>query len=253
MRLMQFKQVAASVIVSAAACAPVFAATDAQTPWDELVEKTVANGRVDYAAAAQDRPLLSAYLVSIREASPASLSRPKQLAFWINAYNACVFKAVLDHPGIKSVKEVRGFFDKLTYRVAGRDLTLNEIENAGRALGDWRVHFAVVCASASCPPIRAEAYSAEWLDAQLTDQAKAFMNNRKDGIRVEGSTLFVSPIFKWYAKDFIPDGKVTAQALIQLLTPYLSTDLINAAQGKKLSLKFIDYNWSLNSQSKPRG
>ena len=239
----RFIPLAALAVVVAA---PVVFA-DVNAPWDELLEKVVSHARVDYAGVARDRQSLSAYLIALREMDPSSLPKTAQLAFWINAYNACVFKGVLDHPGIKSVKEVKGFFDHLTYRVAGRDMTLNDIESAGRALGDWRIHFAVVCASASCPPIRPEAYNPEWLDAQLIEQVRTFMSNRKDGIRVEGSTLWVSPIFKWYAKDFIPDGKLTADNLFSLLSSYLSTDLVNAIQGKKLSLKFLNYDWSLNN------
>ena len=237
------------LLMALAACFGAASAgfADAPTPWDELVEKHVSSGRVDYGGVAKDRQNLSVYLASIREINPSAMSKQAQLAFWINAYNACAFKGVLDNPGIKSVKEVKGFFDRLTYRVAGSDMTLNGIEAAGRALGDWRMHFAVVCASASCPPIRAEAYSAEWLDAQLAEQVKIFMNNRKDGIRIEGGTLWVSSIFKWYAKDFIPDGKVAPGNLLQLLAPYLPADIISATQGKKLSLKFLNYDWSLNS------
>lgn len=227
---------------------PVFAKGFNHAPWDGLAERFVADGRVDYAAINKDRPLLSAYLVSIREADPSGWPRQEQIAFWINAYNACVFKAVLDYPNIKSVKEVKGFFDRLTFRVAGKERTLNQIENAGRALGDWRIHFAVVCASASCPPIRPEAYQAEWLDAQLAEQVKLFLANRKDGMRLEGETLWVSSIFKWYAKDFIPGGRMNAENLLKLLTPYLPADIAAASQEKKLSLKLIDYDWSLNRQ-----
>ena len=233
-----------------AACAtPVSAAEINHKPWDELTEKYVAGGRVDYAGVATDRQLLSVYLVSLREADPSQLpSKQARLAFWINAYNACVFKGVLDHQPITSVKDVKGFFDRLTYRVAGRDLTLNEMEGAGRALGDWRIHFAVVCASASCPPIRSEAYNAEWLDAQLTEQAKSFLANRQDGLRIDGSTLWVSSVFKWYANDFM-QGKVTADSLAAVLEPYLSPDILQAIRGKKLALKFLTYDWALNSRA----
>lgn len=234
----------------AAVAAPAMAAPGDvnHAPWDALTEKYVADGRVDYAGVAKDRQLLSTYTVSLREADPSKLpSKPAQLAFWINAYNACVFKGVLDHRPIQSVKDVKGFFDRLTYRVAGRDLTLNEIESAGRALGDWRIHFAVVCASASCPPIRSEAYTAEWLDAQLTEQVKRFLGNRRDGLRIEGSTLWASPIFKWYAKDFV-QGTMTADSLAAVLGQYLSPDILQAIRGRKLALRFLHYDWSLNSR-----
>ena len=220
------------------------------TPWDELMERYVADRTVSYVGIAREQPALERYLASLAKTDPAQLpSNRARLAFWINAYNACVIQGVLDHQPIASVKDVKGFFDRLRYRVAGRDLTLNEIEHEGRALGDWRIHFGVVCASKGCPPIRSEAYAAEWLEAQLTDQLKAFLKNSRDGLRVEGSTLFVSSIFKWYAKDFV-QGKLTAEALVDVLEPYLDRPVVEAVRGKRLALKFLPYDWSLNAMGR---
>jgi hypothetical protein len=173
--------------------------------WDLLLKRHVASGLVNYEGFRRDRAALERYAASLQDVQPSQLgSHQAQLAFWINAYNANVVKGVLDHDPMASVKEVKGFFDRIRYRVAGRELTLNEVEGEGRALGDWRIHFAVVCASSSCPPLRAEAYAADQLDAQLAEQTRQFLDNPQRGLRIEDGTLWVSKIFDWYTIDFIP-------------------------------------------------
>ena len=223
--------------------------------WDLLLKRHVASGLVDYEGFRQDRAALDRYVVSLQDVQPSQLgSRQAQLAFWINAYNANVVKGVLDHYPITSVKEVKGFFDRLRYRVAGRELTLNEIEGEGRALGDWRVHFAVVCASSSCPLLRAEAYAEERLDAQLTEQTRQFLDNPQRGLRIEGGTLWVSKIFDWYTTDFIPTKelglfrRLTPEKLLPVLAPYLTPEVQRAVRQQTLELRFMEYDWSLNAQ-----
>jgi hypothetical protein len=217
------------------------------TAWDLLLKRHVASGLVDYEGFQQDRAALERYLASLQDVQPSQLgSRDAQLAFWINAYNAYVVKGVLDHYPIASVKEVKGFFDRIRYRVAGRELTLNEIEGEGRALGDWRIHFAVVCASSSCPILRPEAYAADRLEAQLTEQTREFLNDPQRGLRIEAGTLWVSKIFKWYAKDFVPKGPLTAASLWPVLNSYITVEGLPPIAD--MPLKFLDYDWSLNVQ-----
>ena len=219
--------------------------------WDGLLRRHVQAGLVDYAGVAKERETLDRYLASVAEVSPSQWpSKQAQLAFWINAYNACVFKGVLEHSPLKSVKDVKGFFDKIRYRVAGRDLVLNEIEAQGRALGDWRVHVGVVCASSSCPPIRAEAYVPDRLEAQLTEQVTQFFNDPQRGLRREANTLWLSKIFKWYAPDFVPGGKLMSESLLPVITPYVEAAVAQAIAQQKPTLKFLDYDWSLNGQVK---
>lgn len=240
------------VILFFAAVSGVTAAGDVDhSLWNSLVTGTVNEGRVDYERVAKDRAKLDSYLASLQTVDPSQLPSDKaRLAFWINAYNACVFKGVLDHYPLKSVKDVKGFFDGIPYRIAGRNMTLNQIENAARALKDWRIHFAVVCASASCPPIRSEAYTAGRLGMQLDEQVKTFLGNHRDGMRLEAAAWHVSSIFKWYAKDFVP-GKMSADALVMVLRPYLDSVTLEMLDEPELSLKYLPYDWSLNRQNKP--
>ncbi|MBI3320504.1 MAG: DUF547 domain-containing protein [Candidatus Omnitrophica bacterium] len=227
-----------------------------QAAWDGVLQRYVAEGLVDYDGLRADRASLDRYLASLSAADPSRWpSQEARLAFWINAYNACVFKGVLDHFPVKSVKEVRGFFDRLRYQVAGRDMTLNQIEREGRVLGDWRIHVAVVCASSSCPPLRAEAYVPERLNDQLADQATQFLKDPRHGLRLDGSTLWLSKIMDWYAGDFLktspagPAGKLTSEALLPVLTPYLDAGVVSAISQQKPGIKFFDYDWSLNIKS----
>jgi len=225
------------------------------TAWGLLLKRHVVSGLVDYEGLRQDRATLDRYVVSLQDVQPSQLGSPQaQLAFWINAYNANVVKGVLDHGPIASVKEVEGFFDRIRYRVAGRDLTLNEIEGEGRALGDWRIHFAVVCASSSCPPLRAEAYAADRLESQLAEQTRQFLDNPQRGMRIEGETLWASKIFDWYMTDFVPAKelglfrRLTSEKLLSVLSPYLKPEVGRAVRQRTLELRFMDYDWSLNAQ-----
>ena len=234
------------VLASLSAALPAAAAVD-HTAWDALLKRYVSEaGLVDYAAWRADRAGIDAYVASLSKADVTLGSQAEQLAFWINAYNACVIEGVLDRPGTASVKNVPGFFNTIRYPVAGASLTLNEIESRGRALGDWRIHVAVVCASSSCPFLRAEAYAPDRLNEQLADQLRRFLADPKRGLRVEGQTLWVSKMFKWYDEDFVPTGHLTAQTLVPVLAAYLSPEQAQAAGQAGLAVKFMDYDWSLN-------
>ncbi|MBI3021053.1 MAG: DUF547 domain-containing protein [Candidatus Omnitrophica bacterium] len=220
--------------------------------WDAILKRYVNGaGLVNYAAVKEDRAALDGYLASVSTVDVTSLSRDARLAFWINAYNACVIKGVLDHYPVKSVKGIKGFFDAIRYPIAGASLTLNEIEARGRALGDWRIHMALVCASSSCPVLRNEAYVPERIDEQLGDQARRFLADPSRGLRFDegGSVLWVSKIFTWYAKDFVPEGRLTAEALVPVIAPYLDPAQAQAIRDRKPKLKFLDYDWLLNDQT----
>ena len=230
---------------------PAFAQSVDHSDWNGLLQRHVnERGLVNYVGVKQEQAVLDAYLARVATAEVASLPKPAQLAFWINAYNACVFKGVLDHYPLKSVKDVKGFFDKLRYPVAGGSLTLNEMEAKGRALGDWRIHFGVVCASSSCPFLRNEAYDPDRVDAQLTEQLKRFLADPSRGLRIEPETLWLSKIFKWYAKDFVSDGQLTVATLMPVIGAYLIPESAQLPRQRHLrTVKFLDYDWTLNKNA----
>jgi hypothetical protein len=122
------------------------------------------DGWVDYAGLARERALLNRFLEQLATVSPAGYQRKtEQLAFWINSYNAFTLAEALDtvYGKRQGVRQVSGFFDKRKHAVAGEQLTLDEIEKRGRDLRDPRIHFAIVCASTSCPKLQRFAYTGE--------------------------------------------------------------------------------------------
>lgn len=225
---------------------------------DRLLRRYVVDGWVDYVALQQERQALYDYVGSLAAARPEQwIAREAQLAFWINAYNACVVKGVLDHYPVASVRDIRGFFDGLRYEVAGEMMTLNQIEEHARASGDWRVHAALVCAAASCPPLRAEAYQPERLEAQLADQTARFLADPARGLRLDQSrrTLWVSKIVQWYADEIVPRrpgafSGVMSEALAPVLAPYLEGGVAQALQAQRWSVRFMAYDWALNDAAR---
>ena len=233
----------------AAPSADAAPATINHSAWEDLLWQFVEAGAVDYEGLQTERQTLDAYVASLAEVDLKRLASTKeQLAFWINAYNACVVQAVLDHYPVKSVKDIPGFFDKQRHRVAGKSLTLNQVEEQGRLLKDWRIHMAVVCAASSCPPLRSEAYVADRLDEQLADQARQFLAGPSRGFRVDrdGGILWLSKIVKWYATDFVSTGPLTAQTILPVIAPSLDPSVAQAVREQRFTLKFLDYDWTLN-------
>jgi hypothetical protein len=223
--------------------------------WGDLLAAHGRDGGLDYEGLAADSPRLDQYLQSVSAADSAAMERDRQLAFWINAYNAVVARFVLDrYPGISSVREVGDFFDGQTFVVAGRQMTLDEVESRARDLGDPRAHFAVVCASTSCPDLRAEAYSGERIEAQLEEQTRAFLADPEKGLRFDAGAgvLYLSSIFKWYAGDFTGGSTVVAffsrSKIIDWLLPHLPAELAAVIEKAEPSVRYLDYDWSLNDR-----
>lgn len=222
--------------------------------WATVLERHQHDGGLDYAGLAADREVLDRFLAELEAARPESWPRADRLAFWVNAYNAVVAEHVLDrYPEIESVKAVDGFFDELRRPVAGEELTLDEIEERSREL-DPRAHFAVVCASTSCPDLRHEPYVGAGIDEQLDEQTREFLADRDKGLRWESEddVLWLSSIFKWYAGDFTGGSTVVAffarGKIVDWILPYLPQPLANTLRVRDPAVKFLDYDWSLNDR-----
>ena len=205
---------------------------------------------VDYAALAED-PSYRAALADFANADPAALpSDGDRMAFWINAYNLLAIETVVDRRPIASIKDGGSFlfpiWKKKVGRVAGRDLSLDDVEHGilRKDFAEPRVHFAVVCASLSCPDLRAEPYEGARLDAQLDDQAARFLGNPTKGMRLsaDGKAAAVSAIFKWFAGDFDRVGGVAA--FLRAKAPPELKPRMSALEDAGLS--YLDYDWSLN-------
>lgn len=224
--------------------------------WAGVLRSYHRSGGLDYAGLESDQEDLERYLASLAGAEPAAWAEANQKAFWSNAYNAIMAHYVLEHyPGIESVREIDGIFDELEFTVAGEALTLDEIETRARNLGDPRVHFAVVCASTSCPDLRGEPYRGEEIDRQLDDAMRRFLESSTKGLRYdeEANTLWLSSIFKWYAGDFTGGSTVLAffarGKVLDWLLPNLPADLADKIRRQEPKIRYLDYDWSLNDRS----
>jgi hypothetical protein len=226
--------------------------------WDALLRKNVVvldggkAAQVRYAAMAQDRAALAAYLDSLASVGQAEFgrwTRAQQMAFLINAYNAHTVEKVLTrYPKLGSIWDFGRIFgnpfkDRF-FKLFGRAFSLDDIEheNLRRQNRDPRVHYALNCASISCPMLREEAYVAERLERQLEEQAVRFLGDRSRN-RFAAGKLEVSKIFDWYAEDFEPRPAYFSRYAKLLADEPPAQKLI--AEGKA-PLGFLDYDWSLN-------
>ena len=219
-----------------------------------MLRDHVREGGVDYAGLKASPEDLETYLASLAAARPERLDLDDALAFWSNAYNAVVLRHVLDrYPGIESVKEEAGFFDRLTFPVAGADRTLDEIESEGRKLGDPRIHFAVVCASTSCPDLPDEPFRGAVIDQQLHRVTAAFLADPDKGMRYEpdSGTLWLSSIFKWYAGDFTGGSTVVAFFARGGVADWVRAQLppeVAGEIGDSATVRYLEYDWGLNDR-----
>ena len=187
---------------------------------------------------------LAPVLSSLESCRPERLDADARTALWLNAYNVLVVDLVVRGRPKRSIRDLGSFlrpvWKRPAGRVGGRVVTLHEIEHDMlRPLGDPRIHGAIVCASQSCPSLRREPFSAARLDAQLDDQMRSFLADRRKGARLEGRRLRLSKIFDWFDEDFDAAGGVVA-----FVRPYLDFD-----PGPDPRLAWFDYDWSLNAWS----
>ena len=224
-------------------------------PWARTLAAHQHKGGVDYASLKKDRGDLDSYLKALSISKPQQWDRAEQVAFWSNAYNAVVLHHVLEkYPDIRSVKNVPGFFDELKFEVAGCEMTLDEIEAEARELGDPRVHFAVVCASTSCPDLQSQPFKGKNLESQLEYSTRSFLEDPQKGLLwlPDENTLQLSSIFKWYAGDFTGGSTVVAYFVRSRILNWVTTHLpralsleINESDPK---VKYLDYDWQLNDR-----
>ncbi|MFC4261855.1 DUF547 domain-containing protein [Ferruginibacter yonginensis] len=219
--------------------------------WTTLLKKHVNNaGLVDYKGFIKDSAALNKYLAVLSNNAPANdWSKDEKFAYWINAYNAFTVKLIVDNYPVKSIKDlgaanpiifVNTAWDKKFFSIDGKKMTLNTIEHKilRKKFKDPRMHFAINCASMSCPKLLNEAYEAATLNKQLDQQAKDFLADKsKNEVAAQNPKL--SSIFNWFNGDF----KKTGKSKIAFINQYTSTKINDNA-----SISYLDYNWSLNEQ-----
>ena len=213
-----------------------------------ILAAVVRGPRVDYPALVgrkKDLDLAVSQFAAPSEDAERGWTRPERIAFWINAYNLFTLKAVADRYPVRGIREIRGVWTELRLRAASRDLTLDDIEHRilRPVFKDPRVHFAINCASISCPPLREEPYLAARLDAQLDDAARRYLGSPL-GLQLRDRTLHVSSIFKWYGDDFGPNG------VLRTIATYGSKAAQDAARSPGARVRFLPYDWSLNDAAR---
>ena len=232
------------------------------TQYTELLNTHVdQSGMINYATLQKNREPLDTFLktlTNIPQETYNGWTQNDQLAFWINAYNAITLREIVDHYPIQkgslinrslypenSIRQINGVWGKNTTHLLGQDITLHQIENAiiRSQFNEPRIHFAIVCASLGCPPLRNEAFIGPKLEAQLSDQTRKFLADpAKFTINSKKKKIQLSPIFDWFESDF---NETSIRDFIAQYAPEGSVAYIN---DPKFKIKHLDYDWSLNEQ-----
>jgi hypothetical protein len=223
--------------------------------FDRLLKTYVDDqGSVDYNAISQDARFQE-YIQSLKLAKTAEMTPDGQLAFWINAYNAVTIDKVIKWKPKKSVRETlfpgvwtsTKFFTTREHLVAGRHLSQDDIEHEilRKQLNDPRIHFAIVCASSSCPKLARFAFAAENVQRQLETETRKYINSGR-GVRIDHAenTLYLSKIFDWFASDF----KNKSGSVLAFIKLYLDEGAM-AFLDRKPKISYIHYNWALNAKT----
>ena len=236
----------------------------------EVLAEVVEPPGVDYERLAADPAGLHRYIGTLDAASPTALeqaSAADRLAFWINSYNACMLKRVIEHYPIKkaggflrlknaaagrpdnSVWQISDVFTGAHCPVAGKVRSLDEIEHEIiRPMGDSRIHFAINCAARSCPPLIDQAYEGHSLEDQLDERVRAFVQDPAHFQVVAGQereAVHVNRVLDWFQEDF---GGV--QGIRSFLAGYAEGEDKEALLDSGTELVFLDYDWTLNDASR---
>ncbi len=208
-----------------------------------ILQKQIKQGLVDYKGVQEDAETIEQLYQAIGKLSLADASAEEKKAFYINAYNIIVIHQIVQHFPVKSPMDIQGFFDKKAHQVAGEKLTLNALEKEKllQPYQDPRLHFVLVCAAMSCPPLADFAYQANSLDQQLEKKTREALNNPQF-IQVSHSKqqVALSQIFEWYQDDFTKNG----QSVVNFINQYRDKKIPAQYQ-----VTYYPYDWSLNEAS----
>lgn len=223
----------------------------------DVLKKYVINGLVDYKNLKNDKTL-DKYLSELSNTNPDNLNRNQKLAFWINAYNAFTIEIVRDNYPIESITDLhtggkvigyllgKTVWDKEFISINNKKYSLNDIEHKIlRKMGEPRIHFAIVCASISCPELLNEAYVADKIDTQLENQTRKFINDRtRNHFDLKNRKAYISEIFNWFGDDFGKSDENILRFIANFVPDNISKDIKSNISNWDIS--FNDYNWNLN-------
>jgi hypothetical protein len=231
-------------------------ATDASKNWDGILKKYVRGDHFAYGELkgnVADLAAFQAFLAWQGKADIKSFSKEDQIAFYINAYNSCCIKMVVDAYPVHSPKDIPGFFDKIKHPVAGESLTVSGVEYDRLIANykDMRAHFAVVCSDRGCLPLKKGAYTGASLNADLEGAAAQFVKDERH-FKVDSAKgeIQISKIFEWYGPKFTKDPVRPAAKPELFLLPWLSGEAKSLMSSGKYALKIIEWDWTLNETAK---
>ena len=227
-------------------------------PWQDILDGYLAPDAqgvnvLDYAALSagfDDTAKLAGYLEHLEGIDPRQYRRAEQMAYWINFYNARTVKMVLDSYPVETIREIHqgdvplaGPWGDVCANVAGRDLTLDQIEHEilRPIWRDKRIHYAVNCAAYSCPQLMETAFTAANTESLLEAGARAYVNSARGIDVVDDGFIVLSSIYKWYPEDF---GS-TEESLIEHLVHYADSELAAFLEGFEGTIDY-NYDWKLN-------
>jgi hypothetical protein len=195
-----------------------------------------------------------------------------RLAFWINAYNALTLTAIVNYYPIQpvlpepspipsnSIRQIPGVWDKLQFKVIGRQFTLDQIEHEvlRKQFNEPRIHVALVCAAKSCPPLRNEPFVGQGLESQLQDQTRRFLSDPSK-FRIERARrrVLLSSIFHWYGEDFVSTygtdkvfvgQRPIERAVLNFISQHLDSQGRDYLIRERYRIEYLDYDWSLNEK-----
>lgn len=205
-----------------------------------LLNKYVSSsGKVNYSGIKSDLKSLNAILKEFESNYPASgWSKNQKLSYWINAYNIYTIKLIVDNYPTSSITKITAKpWDKKFIKLGGKTISLNHIENEmiRKNYNEPRIHFALNCASKSCPVLLNAAYTPNNLQAKLTSQTKRFLRDMSKN-KFGDKEIQISKLFEWYAADFTKNGTV-----IDFINKYRTEQLVSP------TIKYMDYSWDLNN------
>lgn len=216
----------------------VFSQKNIHHRWDGMLKKFVSpSGQVNYKEWVKEQENIENYLFTLAQFPPTErTSAAAQLAYWINAYNALTVQLILKHYPVKSIKDIDNPWDTACFTVKGKEYTLGAIEHELlRKMGEPRIHFAINCASVSCPKLLNEAYLEKKMELQLTEATRSFLKDTSKNV-ITQKQLKLSRIFLWFGKDF---GSKSERL-----------DFIAKAVGLPLEspkIEYLPYDWNLNN------
>jgi hypothetical protein len=246
--------------------------TDAlHRPFDEILDIYVRDGLVYYLALRNERARIDRYVAALGEVSAETLKswpRDRQLAYWINAYNAFVLRTVIDSYPIRgksadypanSIRQIPGAFERRTFRAGGRAVTLDAIErDVIPAFDDARALLALGRGAIGSTRLKSEVFTADRLEAQLATMTTELVDRRElVFVDIANERLSVSPLFSWreavFAKTLANRAPATyasrspiERAVLALIDPLLVPNESEFLRKNTFRMTFHDFDWKLN-------